>query len=316
MKHELLTELKRISAELRRTPTVAEFRQYKQVRASHEGHFGTWAVFLQAAGLEPKKVNAKEKIKYDDIQEIIGEYYEKKKEIELKLPKGKILLMDGPSFISSGDLHLPFPNLPVLNAFIVVCEKVQPDVILFPGDIFDMFSHAKFPRSRFNFNPQEEMNLARKMMEDILSDLKIKCPNSKIIILLGNHDVRPMKRILETYPEGEQFILDGIKKLFTFDGATTHFDTRELVEIVPGVFANHGHLTQEGAHVKYYKKNFVGGHTHRGGTWFTPWGWELNCGLMGDPNAKSMGYMPTKFNMWTPGFGMGSLWGPRFLHFV
>lgn len=315
--HDLVQDLIRVRAEIGRIPTKREYTQFGRYSYSQaENTFGLWSLAVRAAfgdhRPEPKKK------RFDSIEERLGEYYQKHTHTQLAFPVMKILQSEGIKIASTGDIHSPFVHLPSVSLFYLYIEMLQPDIILLPGDLYDMFAHAKFPRSLLTYNPEEEYRLARQFLEGFFKRCRELCPKAKIIALCGNHDVRPIKRIQELYPEGEMFILDGIKKALTFEGVETIFDPREIVHLGEDIYANHGHFMNLGDHARNYKKKMIVGHTHRGGTIGINVGdgpiWELNCGLMGDPNAKCMGYTPTKQNNWTNGFGSVTGWGPQFIH--
>jgi hypothetical protein len=134
---------------------------------------------------------------------------------------------------------------------------------------------------------------------------------------LGNHDIRAVKRTQEKVPELEHFVEAYMKQLFSFEGVTTIDDPRE-VKRIEGIAFHHGYLSQIGQHRDKLLENVVVGHTHVGGVAVRGLVqssiWELNVGLMGDPEAKVMSYTTTKENGWTLGFGYIDEYGPRFIN--
>ncbi len=133
---------------------------------------------------------------------------------------------------------------------------------------------------------------------------------------MGNHDVRPLKRIMEAYPEAEDWVTEMMKKAFSFDGVETVMDQRQEFKI-GNILIFHGYRSKLGEHRDYTHSNTINGHTHRGGVVFRNIGgqclWELNSGLAGDPESKGLSYTSQKITDWTPGFGAVDKLGPRFI---
>ena len=308
--HEMLAKFKDLAIELGKTPTVLEGDRAGLCGPTVRRYFGSHAQLVQAAGLEPNRVGGKVKIDNSifnrNIHEHIAQYEPQ-----------DITKVTCPSFAVISDIHFPWPNKRVLEAFYNYVKLHKPEFVLLNGDSWDMYSHTKFPRSHNQFTPKEERDLSRKMNEDFWADVKKASPKSRCVQLLGNHDIRPMKRILEAYPAGEHWIEEMMKKEFTFDGVETIFDVRQELYLNDEVILFHGHMSGIGGHRDQTMMCTVNGHTHRGGVVYRAVKgkiiWELNSGLAGDPYAKGLTYTPQKIVEWTPGFGAHDEHGPRFI---
>lgn len=312
-KHDVVSALKNLAIDLGRTPTRSEFcanikgGEYKITK-----HFGTYTAMVQAAGLDTyderragKKID--NSIFEKKIEEHLTEHFAKpREEGEARYPR----------IASISDIHWPFVNQRVVDKFLAYIEVFQPEYIVINGDAWDMYSHSKYPRSHNVFTPRDEQALARKQNEDFWKDVKKRCPNAQCFQLLGNHDIRPLKRVLESYPEAEDWIADKMKELFTFDGVTTIFDVRQEL-LIGNIAIFHGYRSQLGAHRDYTLLCCINGHTHKGGVVFRKIRgqviWELNSGLAGDPEAKGLTYTPQRLSDWTPGFAVVDEFGPRFM---
>lgn len=212
------------------------------------------------------------------------------------------------------DLHLPWVCQKSLDYIYKVIDNEKPDIVIQLGDLYDFYSHTKFARSHDIMTPKEEASEARLGAEKFWKTIKKITPRSRKIQLLGNHCVRPIKRIQEKYPEIASMI--DMKPMFTFSGIETVYDDRSWIEI-EGVIYLHGYLTQLGAHTRHFMKPVVHGHSHRGGTVFfnTLHGmlWELDCGYLADKTQAPLMYGPTKNVLWTKGLGIVDSYGPRFV---
>jgi len=309
--HDLVAALKQLAGELGRTPTREEF--CRAVRGAHYAlpKFGGFMPLLQAAGMESRRFDKKDRPLGNIVFETSID-----KHLEAYQPKEPIIQGPYPSIASISDIHWPFPNNRVVSRFQEFCGDLKPEWVILNGDAWDMYSHAKFPRSHNVFTPREEQAKARAMNEEFWQKIKARCPAAKCVQMIGNHDVRPMKRILEAYPEAEDWIAEKLKSLFSFTDVKTIFDPREELEI-GNILVFHGYRSKLGDHRDYTLMNTINGHTHQGGVSFRRIRgqtlWELNSGLAGDPEAKGLTYTPQRITNWTPGFGAVDCHGPRFI---
>jgi predicted phosphodiesterase len=214
------------------------------------------------------------------------------------------------------DIHWPFVCQRVVDRYLEWVGKHKPKFAIIDGDAWDMYSHGKFPRSHNLFTPKEEEELARKMNEDFWKAVQKASPKTKCYQLLGNHDVRPLKRVLEQVPTMAHWIDGYFKTLFTFDGVETIFDPRQEL-IIGDVMIHHGYRSGLGDHRDFSGFNCIVGHTHKPGIVYKSMGvghhpkWEANCGLAGDPMAKGLSYTPQKTTGWTNSFLAVDSDGPR-----
>jgi predicted phosphodiesterase len=213
-----------------------------------------------------------------------------------------------------GDLHAPWHCIKTVSAIYSAIQREKPKVIVQLGDAYDMFSAAKFSRSHNVCTPKEEIEEARVFLETFWSNVKKNAPNgAECYQLIGNHDVRPRKRILEQAPWAETFLK--WEDFFKFRGVETIFDEREDLEL-DGIIYEHGYYSRPGQHMRENMKPTVFGHLHRAHLVFEKIRktllWELNVGYAADPSAVPLSYPRKKWVRWTPGFGIIDDLGPRF----
>ena len=311
--HELVSQLKELALELGRTPSKAEFcNRYAgtHYRVTKIGGFG---VLLQAAGLISKTEQKRQKIDntifLKNIETHLEAYAPKVVEPTINASYPRIAVIS--------DIHWPLSSNLVLDRFYAFIEKHQPEYVIINGDAWDMFSHSKYPRSHNVFTPEQEHAMARHANEEFWHEVQRLAPKAKCYQMLGNHDIRPLKRILEVYPVAEDWIVQMLQRLFTFDNVTTVFDSREELLLAGNIAVHHGYRSKLGDHRDYMLRNAIIGHTHLGGVTFRRLRgevlWELNSGVAGDPESKGLSYTPQKITHWTPGFGWVDEYGPRFI---
>jgi predicted phosphodiesterase len=311
--HVVLQQIKDLALELGRQPTNTEFSNRYGSRHHVNKHFGSWSNAIIAAGFTP-----------------IGHVEEDKRRIDNTIFEVKdinsFLSQDTAPIIhkietlqtigSISDIHWPFSNEKVIKRFYEYVGDEKPDVVVINGDAWDMYSHSKFPRSHNVFTPRDEMKISREKNEQFWKEIKKIHPSANCFQMLGNHDIRPMKRILEEYPEAEDWVKEKMKQLFSYDGVKTFFDVREEL-IIGNTAILHGYRTKLGDHRDFMLMNSINGHSHVGGVVFRQIKgvtlWELNSGFSGDPTAKGLTYTPQKITNWTPGFGGVNKYGPQFI---
>lgn len=310
--HELIAHLKQLALDLGRTPTKAEFDSSIRGGAYKvEKLFRNYTLMVQAAGLDTYSERRGGKKLTDAIFERPIERH-----LDLYEPKEIPVKTAWPKIAILGDLHEPFGHDKVKSQFKLFCEREQPEYIVQVGDAVDFYSHSKFPRSHNIFTPKEEERLARTRLEELWTTLNRVCPKAKKVMLLGNHAVRPLKRVLEAMPSMEHWAEKYLEEYLTFDGVQTVMDPREEFKISDISFI-HGFMGGMGKHRDYLMTNVVLGHLHVGSCTFRNIGgrtlFELNAGLAGDPFSKGLSYTPTKSVQWTLGYAAIDSLGPRFI---
>lgn len=276
--------------------------------------FGTFTQAIIAAGLQPVREKKSKKHKLVLNRDLTTELQKYKAEpcVDV-LSRRPMWRSDFKRTAVIGDTHFPFVHVDCMTAFYEFLERHKPERVVQIGDLYDMFSHGKFPRSMNVYTPEQEYRVGRKMAEDMWRTIGGIAPNAERFQLFGNHDARPLKRLMESYPEGEMWF--DIKPAMQFDGVTTQSDFRNEI-VFDNFYLHHGYLSSPGAHRDATLMNAVVGHSHMGGVFYrnSRFGilWELNAGYMGDPHAKALSYTPQKMTRWTHGWGYIDEYGPRF----
>lgn len=313
--HELVAALKQWIVENGRVPTRGEF--CAAVPGSHYalGKMGGFTPLLHAAGVSSyrdRQARGQMSERLTDelfvrpIPDVLASH----------IPEPQIAQPQLPHTIIIPDTHFPWVNERVLEAVYKKIQRAKPGLVIQIGDLFDLYSHSRFPKSMNIYKPQEEEQLARAGAEKMWKTIRGIVPEAECVQIKGNHDIRPLKKTLEKQPEIEHVVAKHYDLLMTFDGVTLVSDPRQ--EYIRGnVEFIHDYRGRIGEHRDYALMNAVCGHIHVGGVSFRKIRgqvlWELNCGLAGDPEAKALGYTPQKITNWTPGYGEIDGDGPRFI---
>jgi len=211
------------------------------------------------------------------------------------------------------DVHFPFHDKSIVRQILEAIKREKPAFIVQVGDLYDFFAQSSFPKS-LTHTPKDEVEAGQRAAEEMWRIARKYAPKAKCFQLLGNHDVRPAKRLLERSPELRPFL--DMKTIFEFEGVETIHDTRDELEI-DGILFTHGHLSHADSHLKYYGQSVVRGHSHMGGVVFQNGRrgplFELSCGYAADPHSVPLRYTQTKAVRWCHGYGLIDEKGPRFV---
>jgi len=217
-----------------------------------------------------------------------------------------------------GDLHFPYHNQKALNWVYKVIKQVQPTQIVQIGDLYDMYWCSKFPKKFVELTPKEEFSMGYKHAEKFWKKVKTIVPKARCLQILGNHDDRPMKRIIERFPEFESLV--NLSNMYSFPGVKVVLNSKQETILrvnKTDVMFHHGYLSQLGQHMLYNQMRVVVGHSHKGGVLYrgrdTDIIWELNVGFLGDADAGPLQYGPQRRRHWTLGLGVIDELGPRFV---
>lgn len=214
--------------------------------------------------------------------------------------------MAKPLVLALGDAHSPWIYWPTVDLFVkrVAATRGKANVhVVQLGDLLDMYSFTRFPRSHDLYTPKEEVRRGRAGAERIWERIQRANPKAKCWQLIGNHDVRPHKRISEQLPETSS--LFDLRALWQFDKVTTMKGDQDDL-IIGNISIVHG-FTALGGHVEYTKRNTICGHLHRGNVVTRRYGrrtlWEANAGWCGNPKALPLSYSQLKrYNKTTQGW--------------
>lgn len=212
-----------------------------------------------------------------------------------------------------GDIHFPYHHKTALKEALYAIKAEKPDAVVQIGDLYDQYSFSRFTRKNLVL-PETELKEARNYAKDLWS--AVNRSGARGYQILGNHDVRLLKRAEEKLPEAQELVKESMMELYRFKGVTTIEDDRQEL-ILDGTVFIHGYRSKLGDHARYNRQSTVVGHSHVGGVVFEQYRgdtiWELNAGFLADESAEPLRYRPQRTSKWTLGFGLIDSRGPRFI---
>lgn len=201
------------------------------------------------------------------------------------------------------DLHAPYTNLKALTLLYKHIELIKPTHIVCLGDQLDLYAFSKFPRSHNVMTPKQELEQGIGLLREMWEIIQRISPQSINYQLLGNHMERLPKRILDRLPEAES--LFRVEDLVKFNGVHTIIDDRLVID---DVLYLHGFLTKPYAHMRYFLKSCVFGHTHNAWLLYEKIHekqlFEFTSGYLADDSQIPLKYTAAKINKWSTGFGL------------
>lgn len=205
-----------------------------------------------------------------------------------------------------GDIHFPFHNSKAIKEVLYAIKSEKPENIVQIGDLYDQYGFSRFTRKNIEL-PEKELAEARSLGLELWNNIRSLYKSTKCYQLLGNHDIRLIKRAQERLPEAQDLVKNTILELYRFKGVTTIEDDRHILKIGRVAF-HHGYLGKLGDHLRYHGSSIVVGHSHTGGSVYQQLHgkilFELNAGYLADETAEPLRYRPTTTSKWTLGYGL------------
>ena len=225
----------------------------------------------------------------------------------------------GRTVVAIGDTHFPFHHHGALLWALDVIAEMRPAAVVQMGDLFDLYSFSKYPRSLDVMTPREELRQARAWGEWFWAQVHKLSPRAERYQLSDdNHGARPLKRAREWFAAGAGFVADAVAELHRFPGVKTMADARGDLEL-DGVVYQHGSL-RFGAHAANNRRDTVIGHLHRGGVVHSQDGRaaEMCVGWLGDvaQDAPFSYVAKRRAHGTTLGLGIVDGYGMRFVPFA
>lgn len=170
--------------------------------------FGTFHEFRRQAGLELSRGqhSLERKIAKHASLDLYREFYQK--EVLPYHEKFAVKEKDKGRFktiLVGSDFHDIDADPFCLSVFIDTAERIQPDVIVLNGDVFDLYEASRFSIDLRQIKILERFNFVKT---HIFGALRRACPNAQIDLIAGNHEWRLMTLLSEKTPAMKVILSD------------------------------------------------------------------------------------------------------------
>jgi|GEM_PF-3909195 len=160
--------------------------------------FGTFHEFRREAGLEHHRgaQRMEKAIATHSARDRYRGFYE----IEILPWVGKYEISHTPGMkriLVGSDFHDkasdPFP----LSVFVETALRVQPDIIVLNGDVFEFAEFSRFDKDPRQISVRGAFEFVR---DHIFRPLRKACPRAQIDFIIGNHDIRVLRHMADRTP--------------------------------------------------------------------------------------------------------------------
>ena len=188
------------------------------------------------------------------------------------------------------DTHNPFQDQRVLREVELFLSELQPDLVVYPGDMGDFYLLSKFDK---NPNRADSLQSDLNSTAQLFKRHRALLPNTRMIFELGNHEDRLRRFLWSGSPALASLDCLTVEGLYGLkDSGVECIDYAEGVLFNKNLMVTHGELIR--AHSGYTAKGMsdkhggsgIHGHSHRGGNSlkrnrFGVYGWWENFCLEG-----------------------------------
>ena len=161
--------------------------------------FGTFLEFRRQAGLELSR--NQHQLERHIAKHASLDTYRDFQETEITPWVGKYEKPDDggrtKTLLIASDFHDREVDPFVLSVFIDTAKRVQPDIIVLNGDVFDLYEFSRFDKDPRLADLKGRFDFVR---ESIFQPLREACPDSQIDFTLGNHEQRLLKHLADKTP--------------------------------------------------------------------------------------------------------------------
>jgi len=318
---KVIIDIKAIARQLGKKPTRDEYLELGNCsRYEVDKNHGSYTQALLQAGFgfhsqqANKEVNQvvqadfKKEVRDKCAEEIlpyVGKY---------KKPHKNIITL-----VVGSDFHSHYVDMFCMKVFIDTCKRMQPDYIVFNGDVTDFYeisSFSKDPSRRLTM--QKELDFVENKM---FKPVREACPNSEIDFILGNHEWRLFKYLCTKAPELADLRCLQFNELFKLDkyeinlvvkpnflSAKKEGDLKNFKIYGDTYIVTHGTKTSKHcamAELAEYGKSGCSGHVHK-------WQKYSTRDLDGEKSWTSMGCMAKIMVGDDYVDGIGGKWGQGF----
>lgn len=161
--------------------------------------FGTFQEFRKQAGLELSR--NQQQLEKHIAKHASLDVYREFQEAEITPWVGRYEKpQDGgrtKTILVGSDFHDKEVDPFCLHVFIDTAKRMQPDIIVLNGDIFDLLEFSKFDKDPRSMDIKGRFDFVR---EGIFKPLRDACPKAQIDLMLGNHEHRLLRHLADKTP--------------------------------------------------------------------------------------------------------------------
>lgn len=219
---ECIQDLRRLQLEY---PDKDLTRNFYRIEGSYSDstytkHFGNFTEFKRQAGL--KLTRHQHKLENQIAKHAAHDHYRKFYEEEILPYHNKYQKKHVPKLIKTvmvcSDLHDLEVSRFCWSVFVDQARRIQPDIIVFNGDIFDLYEFSNYGQDPREIKIKERFDFVKNFF---FRQIREVCPNAQIDFIMGNHEFRLIKHIADRTPNLRVLLSDvmdiGFAEIFGLD---------------------------------------------------------------------------------------------------
>lgn len=248
--------------------------------------YGTFLEFRRQAGLELSRGQhtLERQIAKHASADIYRNYY--KAEVLPYHEKYAFSRRHGGRFktiLVGSDFHDLETDAFVLSVFVDTAKRVQPDVIVLNGDVFDLYELSRFDIDPRKIRIKDRFDFVKKR---IFHALREACPKAEISLIIGNHEIRLLKLLADKTPALKVILSDVMGLRLTDVFGLDEFQINMVAKLDLSVFSPGDVKKSLKENYKVFYNSFVCCH-------FKDW----NFGLSGTSGHTHTPHMDTRANL-------------------
>jgi len=203
---DCINELRRI-VQMDETKAVSRnyFRNHSKIsEATWNRYFGTFSEFKRQAGVvltRQQHMHERNIAKHASVSQY--------KELNFRKDYGdKYIRESGDRFktvLVCSDLHDKEIDMFYLRVLIDTARRVQPNVICFVGDVFDLAEFGKYDVDPREWGVVDRITFVH---EEIFAPLREACPDTQFDLIEGNHEARLLRQMADATPALRSVLAD------------------------------------------------------------------------------------------------------------
>ena len=119
------------------------------------------------------------------------------------LSRANATLQDGVIMVASDCHYWNIEPSTAHKAFVKLCKKLSPSIVVMNGDVFDGATNSRHPKAHWETVKPPTVKQELEVVADRLDEIRKASSAARHIWLLGNHDQRFEARLANTVPEYE-----------------------------------------------------------------------------------------------------------------
>lgn len=179
------------------------------------------------------------------------------------------------------------------KAFVKLCKKLKPDIVVMNGDVFDGATNSRHPKMHWETRKPPTVKQELEVVADRLDEIQKASTAARHVWTLGNHDMRYEARLAQSVPEYE-----GVAGFSLKDHFPSWIHAMSLM-VNDNLMIKH-RTTKGGIHATWNNVlhsgsiHIVTGHLHRlQATIFSNYRgtfWGVDTGTLAEVDGEHMGY--------------------------